>query len=99
MDSCFPPFGALSLKDSRKSLNVSKEYNSARRSISGAPPTVLDDEDETNHNGKIEILQDLDLYYIRQIAHNLKVRWDNSFIDLFFILVITYADFFKLIWH
>lgn len=24
--------------------------------------------------GKIEVLQDLDLYYIKQIAHNLKVR-------------------------
>lgn len=74
MDSCFPPFGALSLKDSRKSLNVSKDFNSARRSISGAPQPIPDDEDEPNHNGKIEILQDLDLYYIRQIAHNLKVR-------------------------
>lgn len=24
-------------------------------------------------NGRIEVLQDLDLYYIKQIAHNMKV--------------------------
>lgn len=73
MDSCFPPLGALSLKDSRKSLNLGKELGTGRRSVSGAPRPASDDE-EPNYNGKIEILQDLDLYYIRQIAHNLKVR-------------------------
>jgi hypothetical protein len=28
--------------------------------------------------GKIEILQDLDLYYIRQIAHNLQVVYSTG---------------------
>ncbi|KAK6635772.1 hypothetical protein RUM44_001026 [Polyplax serrata] len=69
MDSCFPPLGALSLRDSRKSLNLGKE---SRKSITGSPKVHCDDV-EFNRNGKIEILQDLDLYYIRQIAHNLKV--------------------------
>lgn len=71
MDSCFPPLGALSLRDSKKSLNLGKE---ARRSMTGPSKVAASEDGESNHDGKIEILQDLDLYYIRQIAHNLKVR-------------------------
>lgn len=60
MDSCFPPLAALSLRDNDKN-NRSRH---AQQSVFSIP---------TNANtGKIEILQDLDLYYIRQIAHNLK---------------------------
>lgn len=28
--------------------------------------------------GKVEILQDLDLFYIKQLAHNFKVSAENS---------------------
>lgn len=41
-------------------------------------------------NGKIEVLQDLDLYYIKQIAHNLKV----SFAALVLIVLYLFAVFF-----
>lgn len=40
------------------------------------PPGV-----KLNNCGKIEILQDLDLYYIRQIAHNLKVSVDGCNVE------------------
>ena len=63
MDSCFPPLAALSLRDSDK--NNKPRHGQQNVFNIGLP---------TNANtGKIEILQDLDLYYIRQIAHNLKV--------------------------
>lgn len=42
-------------------------------------------------NGKIEVLQDLDLYYIKQIAHNLKV----SFAALVLIVLYLFAFFFS----
>ncbi|EEB16132.1 hypothetical protein Phum_PHUM406480 [Pediculus humanus corporis] len=81
--SCFPPLGSLSLRESKKCKNYGKE---SRRSITGPPNVVLSSDDDDNNefgpNGKIEILQDLDLYYIRQIAHNLKVRRD-------FILILN----------
>ncbi|KAJ4439218.1 hypothetical protein ANN_07337 [Periplaneta americana] len=62
MDSCFPPLAALSLRDHRGSRQQ------------GRPASTQQPSSDTDNYGKIEILQDLDLYYIRQIAHNLKVR-------------------------
>lgn len=67
MDSCFPPLSALSLRDSKKT-NITVRN---RLSSGDAPPLPSG---KTATPGKIEILQDLDLYYIRQIAHNLKVN-------------------------
>ncbi|XP_043479506.1 rhotekin-like isoform X2 [Leptopilina heterotoma] len=64
MDSCFPPLATLSLRDTKKSPTTIKH-----RLSSGDSPTPS----VGGHSpGKIEILQDLDFYYIRQIAHNLK---------------------------
>jgi hypothetical protein len=68
MDSCFPPLAALSLRDHRKSNGHQSGSNRQGRPTSAQPPPG-----ETDNYGKIHILQDLDLYYIRQIAHNLKV--------------------------
>lgn len=66
MDSCFPPLAALSLRDTKKSTSTIRH-----RLSSGDSPTPS----VGGHSpGKIEILQDLDFYYIRQIAHNLKVK-------------------------
>ncbi|KAF4518346.1 hypothetical protein B566_EDAN007073 [Ephemera danica] len=59
MDSCFPPLATLSLKENS-------------RNSSSADPTMTPDVNELANYTKIEILQDLDLYYIRQIAHKLK---------------------------
>ncbi|XP_066585985.1 rhotekin-like isoform X3 [Prorops nasuta] len=65
MDSCFPPLAALSLRDPKKSstIVVRNRHSSGEDSL----PSPI-----TTNPGRIEILQDLDLYYIRQIAHNLK---------------------------
>ncbi|XP_034934432.1 rhotekin-like isoform X2 [Chelonus insularis] len=65
MDSCFPPLAALSLRDSKKSstMTVKNRLSSGDNSLLNEKPP---------NPGTIEILQDLDLYYIRQIAHNLK---------------------------
>lgn len=68
MDSCFPTFAALSLRDSKKSSTI----NIKNRFSSGDAPQHLPG--KSNNPGKIDVLQDLDLYYIRQIAHNLKVK-------------------------
>ncbi|KAJ9596458.1 hypothetical protein L9F63_012497 [Diploptera punctata] len=69
MDSCFPPLAALSLREHRKSTC---------NSTASAKETP----GEADSYGKIEILQDLDLYYIRQIAHNLKEYDLEQKIDL-----------------
>ncbi|PSN40880.1 hypothetical protein C0J52_18880 [Blattella germanica] len=65
MDSCFPPLATLSLRDNnRKSSSSNGHRPTSTEQVAPLPAET----------GKIEILQDLDLYYIRQIAHNLKVR-------------------------
>jgi hypothetical protein len=71
MDSCFPPLAALSLRDHRKSNGHQTSNNRQARPSSAQQPSG-----EGDSHGKIEILQDLDLYYIRQIAHSLKVHDD-----------------------
>lgn len=71
MNSCFPPIAALSLRDSKKSSTISMRH---RLSSGDSQSTIID---KPTNTGKIEILQDLDLYYIRQIAHNLKVIYSN----------------------
>lgn len=69
MDSCFPPLAALSLKDSAPARAASKGSKSSAADLIAAA-----DLNELHKFAKIEILQDLDLYYIRQIAHKLKVN-------------------------
>ena len=68
MDSCFPPLAALSLRDHHKSNGHQPSNN-----CHGRPASTQQPPGEADNYGKIEILQDLDLYYIRQIAHNLQV--------------------------
>lgn len=59
MDSCFPPLAALSLREGKKNGQSVNRHSSHGTNGQEMP--------------RIEVLQDLDLYYIRQIAHNLKV--------------------------
>lgn len=66
MDSCFPPLAALRLRDASESSTIAL----ARNRLSGQHDSLRS---ANLPPDKIEILQDLDLYYIRQIAHNLKV--------------------------
>ncbi|XP_043290150.1 rhotekin-like isoform X2 [Venturia canescens] len=69
MDSCFPPLAALNLRDAK---NKSSQVTVKNRHSSGDNQPPLPNGKSLPVPGKIEILQDLDLYYIRQIAHNLK---------------------------
>lgn len=75
MESCFPPLAGLSLRDNSNS--ASKAYKNQRHSTSNAL-SVASTATHPTHNSetitpKLEVLQDLDLYYIRQIASSLKV--------------------------
>jgi hypothetical protein len=67
MDSCFPPLSALSLRDHKSNGHQPGSKRHGRPASTQQPPG------DPDNYGKIEILQDLDLYYIRQIAHNLQV--------------------------
>lgn len=76
MDSCFPPLSALSLRDHKSNGHQVGSKRNGRPASTQQPPG-----DQDNY-GKIEILQDLDLYYIRQIAHNLQEYDLEQKIDL-----------------
>lgn len=85
MDSCFPPLAALSLRDTRKN-NPAATGNTTTTTTNGA---MQNRQSATPDIGKIEILQDLDLYYIRQIAHNLKViSFENIYENIFHLIRI-----------
>lgn len=75
MESCFPPLAAaLSLRSSSNSKSQRNRHNSG-----GPIPNDIysvgdtKNADDQEFNAKLEVLQDLDLYYIRQIASSLKV--------------------------
>ncbi|KAG8224330.1 hypothetical protein J437_LFUL004286 [Ladona fulva] len=77
MDSCFPPLASLSLRENRKSAGaVGRSRTPSSHSPCGASSVFSSSSsgDETDNYGRIEILQDLEVYYIKQIAHNYKVR-------------------------
>lgn len=66
MESCFPPIASLSLRNK----SGSKAHKSASSTSDRSSVYQLQQKETMP---KIEILQDLDLYYIRQIASSLKV--------------------------
>lgn len=68
MDSCFPPLAALRIRDSSSDASG---MGLARNRLSGGHKAFESLDSSGSAPG---ILQDLDLYYIRQIAHNLKVQ-------------------------
>lgn len=78
MDSCFPPLAGLSLRGSSKNAGKS---NKNRHSTDGSHhnstlfyrPNDYSIRNQTEIMPKLEVLQDLDLYYIRQIAQSFKV--------------------------
>lgn len=84
MNSCFPPLATLNMGDSANDDKAKKKNSlwSTNSSMRRLSLTKSKDKNMSNtnasngdnaSNGKIEVLQDLDLYYIKQIAHNLKV--------------------------
>lgn len=81
MNSCFPPIAALNIGDNG-SAEKAKKKSSIWGSNSNLKKLSLTKKDKmaaeaNNGAGKIEVLQDLDLYYIKQIAHNLKVNFST----------------------
>ncbi|XP_034233900.1 rhotekin-like isoform X1 [Thrips palmi] len=78
MDSCFPPLAALSLGPSKgcgkacKAPPKGAPFGAPPAAVPTSPPGLSATTDHAEAIGKMNILQDLDLYYIRQIAHNLK---------------------------
>lgn len=79
MESCFPPLASLSL---RGNSNANKTHKN-RHSTGGTPQQQQQHQhgdcgtrNHTEFIPKLEVLQDLDLYYIRQIASSLKV-WSS----------------------
>ncbi|CAD7088397.1 unnamed protein product [Hermetia illucens] len=84
MESCFPPLAAaLSLRSSSNSKSQRNRHNSG-----GPIPNDIysvgdtKNADDQEFNAKLEVLQDLDLYYIRQIASSLKELDLEQKIDL-----------------
>lgn len=89
--SCFPTLAALSLRDSSKSKTKTHRHSTGGemnndKNIHNSPPIPPSSIQQLNngqqrHNinkefmPKLEVLQDLDLYYIRQIASSLKVTF------------------------
>lgn len=78
MDSCFPPLANLSLRSSSRGNKQNKNRHSTDGLAHNNSPLFYHNNDNIrNHTDimpKLEVLQDLDLYYIRQIASSLKVN-------------------------
>lgn len=82
MESCFPPLAGLSLRGSSSSKKhrqstgaIFRDADNSRQPL----PSGQQMPQQQRHNNKdfmpkLEVLQDLDLYYIRQIASSLKVN-------------------------
>lgn len=81
MESCFPPLAGLSLRGSSSSKKNRQSASAIFRDADNSrqpPSSVQQMQQQQRHNNKdftpkLEVLQDLDLYYIRQIASSLKV--------------------------
>lgn len=81
MESCFPPLAGLSLRGSSSSKKhrqsagaIFRDADNSRQPLSSGPQ--MHQQQRQNNKDfmpKLEVLQDLDLYYIRQIASSLKV--------------------------
>lgn len=106
MDSCFPPLASLSLRGNSKSASKSnKNRHSTDGSSHHSPsffyrPSDYSARNKTEMMPKLEVLQDLDLYYIRQIAQSFKVSnvWCFFFVcadswEIFVVVVRTYFCF------
>lgn len=79
MESCFPPLASLSLRGNSGANKTHKNRHSTAGSGGGGQHHHHHHQNDcgTPNNReimpKLEVLQDLDLYYIRQIASSLKV--------------------------
>ncbi len=85
MNSCFPPLATLNIGENangggcdrakKKNAYAATGSNLRKLSLTKGKGKMASNGTggENLQNGKIEVLQDLDLYYIKQIAHNLKV--------------------------
>lgn len=94
MESCFPPLTGLSLRDnSNSSSKGNKKRHSSNNSVSSGSAKDNDKCTQSCNDtipSKLEVLQDLDLYYIRQIASSLKVTKTNTQIQMFYFYFYLY---------
>lgn len=86
MDSCFPPLANLSLRGSSRANKPNKNRHSTDGSAHNDSHFFYQNSDHIrNHSEimpKLEVLQDLDLYYVRQLASSLKELDLEQKIDL-----------------
>lgn len=94
MDSCFPPLANLSLRGSSRANKPNKNRHSTDGSAHNNSHLFYQNNDHIrNHSEimpKLEVLQDLDLYYIRQIASSLKVTTAHSDLECVFFLCLLF---------
>lgn len=95
MDSCFPPLASLSLRSSSRANKLNKNRHSTDGSAHNNPQLFYQNNDNirshTEIMPKLEVLQDLDLYYIRQIASSLKVIQVHFGFYVFILLSLVCA--------
>lgn len=104
MDSCFPPLANLSLRGSSRSNKQNKNRHSTDASAHKDSHLFYQNNDHIrNHSEimpKLEVLQDLDLYYVRQIASSLKVKRKIHTCDpitFFFLFVLILYRLFSVV--
>lgn len=73
MDSCFPPLANLSLRGSSRGKSNKNRHSTDGSAHKNSQLFYHSNNERTEIMPKLEVLQDLDLYYIRQIASSLKV--------------------------
>lgn len=92
MESCFPPLASLSL---RGNSGANKTHKNRHSTAGGGTAHQHQNDCGTPNNRefmpKLEVLQDLDLYYIRQIASSLKVNMVFRNL-LFLVLFLASVD-------
>lgn len=71
MESCFPPIAGLSLRGKSGAKSQKNRHSTGDQRHHD---NNVHHQQQKELMPKIEILQDLDLYYIRQIASSLKVN-------------------------
>lgn len=98
MDSCFPPLANLSLRGSSRGNKPNKNRHSTDASNNSQLFYQNTDNirNQTEIMPKLEVLQDLDLYYIRQIASSLKVNFHYTLFFLSFLFPIFQPKFVQL---
>lgn len=74
MESCFPPLASLSLRGNSNGNKSQKKRHSTGGATQHHQQQAMSGVPNKDSLTKLDVLEDLDLYYIRQIASSLKVN-------------------------